>query len=124
MATETRNFGTFSEKPVIKRRDDLTLIEARNEVKLDREDGIRSEVVMLIPPHKFIDDTFVDDVVLMHSDLQAANAKLAAVRAVIELHAKGYESSSDETFDNNGVCTECDLSYPCDTRTALEEALR
>jgi len=122
MATENRNFGTFGRDG--KRRENLTLIEARNEVKDDRNDGVISEVVLLIPPLNFIDDTFKDDVVALHTDLQSANARLAAVQQIIDAHSKGYNSVSDEVYETNAVCAECNRSFPCEIRTDLESALR
>lgn len=43
----------------------------------------------------------------------------AAVEAV---HAKGYNSVYDETWEQNARCDECDQAWPCATITALKAA--
>lgn len=122
MTTDDFRFGTFDSTG--KLRDRLTLNDARQKTQADRDEGISSDVVLLIAPHGFIDDTFKDDAVMMHNDLVEANARIARVQAIIDLHDKEFGSVHDEVYNTHPICGYCGQSYPCDTRTTLEDAIR
>ena len=120
-AQEPKVYGTLHHSGAD--RSGMTLVEARERVAHDLEKGYVTEVV-LFDANGFIDDNFVDDIETMHDRTSILNRRIAAVQAVIDMHSVTYESEHDNAYEANGVCEICNTSYPCDTRNALEDAVR
>lgn len=37
------------------------------------------------------------------------------INEILAAHVRGYRSASDETYERDPICAECEHSWPCDT---------
>ena len=55
--------------------------------------------------------------------MPTTDPRIEAVRLVIAKHHQSFNSVHDEAYETNPVCSECNVSFPCEFRIDLEKAL-
>jgi len=109
------NYGTLD--ALGNERTNLTLSDARAQVEHDYNHGTLSSVVRYLDDGS-IEDSFEDE------DFSQYGRLVTSIQVILYKHSKSYNSSSDEAWDRNPICSEDGRAYPCEVRVDLEAALK